>query len=198
MKTYRKQNHLTQGQLAEELNREFDRKYTTALISYTEKGFVDLPENVAAYIESKMTEKPFRNPSVEPNSSKWVIIPHDEKKSFKSAISEKVLDELKYYTKDHPFVAMDFAESIGVKEVAVRHAIRELRMHHIRVCSDPKHKGYWLEENGGGYDVTRKQMLSRAFRLLEVVRAMDGNQDGQLQWEEELGSTVTFGTKLES
>lgn len=198
LRAYRKEHGLTQGQLADELNKQFGRKYTTALISYTEKGFVDLPEDAIAYLASKMPEKPFRNPSVEGKAGKWVIIPHDEKKGFKSAICENVLTELKYYTKDHPFIAADYADSIGVKEVAVRTAIRELRMHHIRICSDPRHKGYWLEENGGGYEGTRKQMLSRAFKLLEVVRAMDGNQDGQLEWEEELGSTVTYGMKYES
>ena len=89
MKTYRKQNHLTQGQLAEELNREFDRKYTTALISYTEKGFVDLPENVVTYLISKMPEKPFRNRSEVGVDAKSINVSTDEISSLKSVVLPK-------------------------------------------------------------------------------------------------------------
>lgn len=99
-------------------------------------------------------------------------------------LNTMVLNELHRHSIERPFVAEDFAEKYGIAEVRVRMAIRELRLDHIRICSDPKHRGYWLEENGGGYEVTRKQMLSRAFRLLEVVKAMDNNQDGQLEWAE--------------
>ena len=101
------------------------------------------------------------------------------------ALDEKcqnVLDELSHYTITSPFIAADYAESIGAHEPAIRSIIRELRLNGIRICSDPSHKGYWLEQNGGGYEATRKQMLSRAFRILEVVRAMDGNKDGQMEW----------------
>ena len=37
------------------------------------------------------------------------------------------------------------------------------------------------------YERTRAQMFSRAFRLLEVVKAMDNAQDGQMEWAEGLG-----------
>ena len=86
MKAYRKENHLTQGQLAEELNRAFNRKYTTALISYTEKGFVELPQNAIQYLESKMREKAFRNRSDSSLEPMWTTIPSAEISSLKSAI----------------------------------------------------------------------------------------------------------------
>lgn len=89
MKAYRRENHLTQGQLAEELNRAFNRKYTTALISYTEKGFVELPQNAIQYLESKMREKAFRNPSDSTLEPMWTTIPSNEISSLKSAILPK-------------------------------------------------------------------------------------------------------------
>lgn len=190
VKEYRKSLGMTQREFAKLLHSELGLNYNVALVSYAEKGIVDFPESVVSYCDSKIGFKPFINEFDEGLGGKWITIPHDEKKCVKSAISEmasNVLDELKYYTIDHPFIAKDFGESIGCKEVNVRSAIRELRLNGIRICSDPTHRGYWLEENGGGYEVTRKQMLSRAFRLLEVVKAMDNNQDGQMEWVDGLG-----------
>lgn len=190
VREYRKSLGLTQKQFGELLNKELGLNYTTALVSYAEKGVVDFPESVVSYCDSKIGFKPFINEFESGLRGKWVTMPHDEKKCVKSAISEtasNVLTELKYYTKDDPFIAKDYGDSIGCKEVNVRMAIRELRLNGIRICSDPAHRGYWLEENGGGYEVTRKQMLSRAFRLLEVVKAMDNNQDGQMEWVDGLG-----------
>ena len=97
---------------------------------------------------------------------------------------DEVLEELSHYTISSPFIAADFAKSVGCKEVNIRAAIRELRLKGIRICSDPNHRGYWLEEHGGGYEITRRQMLSRAFKILEVVKAMDGNKDGQFEWDD--------------
>lgn len=190
VKEYRKSLGMTQREFAMLLHRELGLNYNVALVSYAEKGIVDFPESVVSYCDSKIGFKPFINEFERGLEGKWVTIPHDEKKCVKSAISQMaadVLEELKYYSIDHPFIAKDFGESIGCKEVNVRAAIRELRMNGIRICSDPAHRGYWLEENGGGYEVTRKQMLSRAFRLLEVVKAMDNNQDGQMEWVDGLG-----------
>lgn len=192
IKEYRKENHMTQGQLAQMLTDKLGVTYTTSLISYAEKGMVELPKSALGVMGVNTAEKPFRNPSVASNYGEWVIMPHDEKKVVKSAISQTaydVLEELKYCTKTHPFNSHDYADSIGCKEANVRSSIRELRMNGIRICSDPSHKGYWLEEAGekGDYERTRAQMFSRAFRLLEVVKAMDNAQDGQMEWVEGLG-----------
>lgn len=187
VRAYREETGLTQAQLANEINMMFGTNYDKAIISKVESGDICLPQIIIDYIASKIDFKAVATDADERKGNKWGIIPRSEKNSPKSAISEKVLEELRFYTKDHPFIAQDFADSLGVREVQIRAAIRELRLNHIRVCSDPAHRGYWLEENGGGYEVTRKQMLSRAFRLLEVVKAMDNNQDGQFQWESERG-----------
>ena len=96
---------------------------------------------------------------------------------------DDVLAELKACSITSPFIAKEYADSMGVKESQIRMVIRELRLKGIRICSDPGHRGYWLEEHGGGYEITRNQMLSRAFRIFEVVRAMDGNKDGQYEWD---------------
>ena len=192
IKEYRKENGLTQSQLAGLLSERLGAKYTTALISYAEKGMVDLPKSALDAMGVECPQKPFRNPSNEGLEGKWTTIPHDEKKVVKSAISEMafdVLDELKYCSKTHPFNSHDYAYSCGCKESNVRTAIRDLRLSGIRICSDPSHKGYWLEETGdkGDYERTRMQMFSRAFKILEVVKAMDNNQDGQMEWESVLG-----------
>lgn len=178
IKEYRKEHGITQGQLAQMLTEKLGSVYTTSLISYAERGMVDLPKSALEIMGVNTAEKPFRNPSVEPNYGEWVIMPHDEKKVVKSAISQMafdVLQELKYCTKTHPFCSHDYAYSVGSKEPTVRGAIRELRMNGIRICSDPSHRGYWLEETGdkGDYERTRTQMFARAFKLLEVVKAMD-------------------------
>lgn len=99
-------------------------------------------------------------------------------------LCQHVLRELHKHDIEHPFNSHEYSEEIDISEPRIRAAIRELRLQHIRICSDPRHRGYWLEENGGGYDATRDQLLSRAFKILEVVKAMDNNQDGQLEWED--------------
>ena len=192
IKEYRKEHGITQGQLAQYLTEKLGKTYTTSLISYAEKGMVDLPKSALDVMGVECREKPFRNPSNEGLGGKWITIPHDEKKCVKSAISQNaydVLEELKYCTKSHPFNSHDYASSVGCREVNVRSCIRELRLNGIRICSDPSHVGYWLEEKGdkGDYERTRAQMFSRAFRLLEVVKAMDNAQDGQMEWAEGLG-----------
>ena len=93
MRAYRKEHHLTQGDLAEELNREFNRKYTTAMISNTEKGYVDLPQNVVTYLITKMPHNPFRNRSDEVLEPRWTTIPTEEKSSLKSPVLPKSADE---------------------------------------------------------------------------------------------------------
>jgi len=103
MRAYRRAHHLTQGQLAEELNRAFDRKYTTALISYTEKGFVNLPEDAKSYLASKTPEKAFRNRSDEVLDTKWTIMPSIDYTPYKSAVfpakemtqSERIIEFIK-------------------------------------------------------------------------------------------------------
>lgn len=192
VREYRKSLGMTQKQFGELLNKELGLNYTTALVCYAEKGMVDFPEKVVSYCDSKIGFKPFINEFDEGLEGKWITIPHDEKKCVKSAISQNaydVLEELKYCTKSHPFNSHDYASSVGCREVNVRTCIRELRLNGIRICSDPSHVGYWLEEKGekGDYERTRAQMFSRAFRLLEVVKAMDNAQDGQMEWVEGLG-----------
>lgn len=196
LRDYRKAFGMTQSDLAADLNEALGVKsYTKVLISYIENGTVDLPENAKSYLASKMTEKAVRTGSDERKDGEWVIMPRSEKKTLKSSIAEDVLDRLQNHSINNPFVAKDYARVIGVNEVAVRAAIRELRLNHIRICSDPRHRGYWLEENGGGYEITRSQMLSRAFRIFEVVKAMDNAQDGQMEWVEELTSTAEYGMR---
>ena len=90
-KEYRKAKGLTQGQLARELNEVFPAKskYTTALISYIEKGLVDYPENVRQYLAYKIDEKAFRNRYDEVLGDRWVVMPPHQKKSLKTAILGK-------------------------------------------------------------------------------------------------------------
>ena len=123
------------------------------------------------------------------------MIREKEYKARERAMSEvcaDVLKELERCTITSPFSTHDYADANGMAEPYVRAVIRELRLQGIRICSNPNRSGYWLEERGGGYEETRRQMLSRAFRLLEVVRAMDGNKDGQMEWAELL-EEVSFG-----
>lgn len=103
MRAYRKERNLTQTQLAEELNEKFDRKYTVALISYAEKGFVNLPEDAESYLASKMPEKAFRNRSDEVLDTKWTIMPSTDYTPYKSAVfpakemtqSERIIEFIK-------------------------------------------------------------------------------------------------------
>lgn len=189
MREYRKSLGLKQPEFAALLAKEIGVKYSAPDISRMETGKMLPPENVTAYIASKTREKPLAIDSDAPNDAKWVIMPYYSEKALKSAILQNVLDELKYHTKYNPFIAKEYADSLGVKEVNVRNLIRKLRMAHIRICSDPNSRGYWLEDNGehGDYDRTRQQMLSRAYRIFEVVKAMDEAKDGQYEWGEELG-----------
>ena len=187
IRQYRKENGLTQGQLADELTKQFDTRYTTALVSYAESGTVDLPQNVIAYLDSKIAEKPFRNPSDARKDDKWVIMPFSPEKTLKSDFAIKVYDELKKCTKLHPFVSRVYAEKVGTSDVRVRNTIRDIRLAGVRVVSTAKHGGYWLEENGGDYKVMRGELISRAERIFEVVKAMDNGGGDQLTWEEERG-----------
>ena len=88
LKRYRVELGLTQGQVAEELNKTF-KGYTTAIISYIEHGKVELPQIVYDTIAVKITEKPFRNCSDASNTDKQATYPSYEKKPLKSAILGK-------------------------------------------------------------------------------------------------------------
>ena len=198
IRQYRKEKNLTQGELARELNEKFGGSYTTALVSYAEKGTVDLPQNVIEYIGSNIAEKPFRNRFDARKDLEWVITSFKPQNELKSAISRDVYAKLKTCKKEMPLIAKDYAEVLGVTEAAVRAAIREIRLCGIRVVSTVSNHGYWLEENGGDYKVMRKELVSRALRIFEVIKAMDEGCDGQLTWEEERGSTAEYGTTSEN
>lgn len=173
LKEYRKSLNLTQKQFGELIAKEVGLNYTTALVCYAEKGIVDYPESVVSWYNSKIAHKAFINEFERVSDEHWTIIPKRKKKSLKSLFYERVYEELKAYSKSNPFIAKDYAESVGVTEVAVRSAIHKLRLNGIRICSDVKQKGYWLEEHGGGYEQTREQLLSRAYKIFDVVHAMD-------------------------
>ena len=173
LKEYRKSLNLTQKQFGELIAKEVGLNYTTALVCYAEKGIVDYPESVVSWYNSKIAHKAFINEFERVLGGHRTTISKRKKKSRKSLFYENVYEELKAYSKSSPFVAKDYAESVGVTEVAVRSAIHKLRLSGIRICSDVKQKGYWLEEHGGGYEQTRQQLLSRAYKIFDVVRAMD-------------------------
>ena len=187
MKSYRKSSGMTQTELAGMLNDALGTKYSKPQISNMERGYVGIPQNVSAYLADKIIEKAVITSSNERKIQSRVIMPCDVEKSLKSELSKKCYRLLREHSINDPLIASEVADSEGVLPVNVRIAIREIRMAHVRVCSDPAHRGYWLDENGGGYDITRKQMLSRAFKLLEVVRAMDDAKEGQYEWVEGLG-----------
>ena len=110
------------------------------------------------------------------------IIQHDAERVDKERRCADIYRRIKECNINSPFNSHLYAKEYGIKESSVRCAIRELRLKGIRICSNPKQTGYWLEQNGGGYEQTRSQMLSRAYSLLEIVRAMDNCKDGQYEW----------------
>lgn len=193
MRTYREEQGITQTELATELNETLGTHYSKPHISQMENGVVGTPQKVNRYLTSKTSEKAVITSSDARKDGEWVTMPHDKKKSLKSPISKICYERLLEASREHPLDSYELARELGISEPGIRAAIREIRMAKIRVCSAPSQKGYWLEEKGGGYEVTRNQLLSRAFRILEVVRAMDDAKDGQYEWVKELGSIVTYG-----
>lgn len=173
IKEYRKSLGLTQKEFGELIAKECGLNYTTALVSYAEKGVVDFPKSVVSWCDSKIGYKAFINEFERSLDQYKATISKRKKKWRKPTFIDGLFEELKFYSKDQPFIAKDYAESLGVTETQVRTYIHKLRLNGIRICSDCKQRGYWLEENGGCYEQTRDQLLSRAYKIFDVVHAMD-------------------------
>lgn len=188
MKAYRSEMGLTQGQLAEELTGALGTAYTTALVSYMERGAVLPPENVVRYVTSKIAEKPFRNGSNERKDNRWVITSDDVIKRLKSADCRTVYVMLMSASRAMPLTREDIAKALDCTDAHARTCIRQIRKAGARVCSSSRHYGYWLDEHGGGYEQMRSELIAKAVDIFETVRAMDSYTEGQLQWQGESAS----------
>lgn len=87
LRTWRKSEHITQSEIADELNKALGTKsYTKVLISYIENGLVDLPEMAKWYIASRCGYNRPNSLADAQNTADRATMPLSEISSPKSAI----------------------------------------------------------------------------------------------------------------
>ena len=86
----------------------------------------------------------------------------------------------------------------GKNDRTIRKGIEELRNMGIKIIALSDRYGYWLDSKGGGYDRMKAEMKARAFSILQTLSRMDGELEGQIKWDAELGLTPASGTTPES
>lgn len=87
---------------------------------------------------------------------------------------------LKSASKDHPMDRRHIAEVTQVPERSIRLIINNLRNEGIRVVSDSESGGYWIAKNENEYKRFRAEYISRATKIFDTVKAMDGATEGQI------------------
>lgn len=102
------------------------------------------------------------------------------------------------HTISYPATKAELKIWTGKKDRVIRRGIEDLRNMGIKIVSLSDRYGYWLDSKGGGYDRMKAEMRSRAFAILRTISRMDGELEGQLEWDAEHGSTVESGMTLES
>jgi len=95
-------------------------------------------------------------------------------------IKYRLLEILKQCDEDRPLDRDDFAKSYDISERVVRTYINELRKEGHRICSSSDKYGYWMAKDDLGYLRFRREYMSRAIKIIDTVRAMDGSLDGQI------------------
>ena len=65
------------------------------------------------------------------------------------------------------------AEHLELSDREMRKVIESLRSDGNRICSDNKSKGYWIAESDQEYLDFRPQYISRAYKQLKILAAMD-------------------------
>ena len=165
----RKELNLTQGQLASLLTDKYGKPYTTALISYVERGLVQLPKKVVRELASECPQKPFRNRSDEGLEGEWITIPSADKKPLKSAISANWSDRGLKQT-ERVLAWLEEQGSITTKEAFDYLGIARLasRIH------DLKEEGYEFERT---MEHCKNRFGKKAYYIRYKLRDDDGSEN---------------------
>lgn len=95
-------------------------------------------------------------------------------------LREQILVELSLASKDKPFKRYRFANENYISERLVRQNITALRKQGFRIVSSSDGGGYWIASSDKEYGRFRAEYLSRAIKIMDTVKAMDGMVEGQI------------------
>ncbi len=178
VKEYREKRGLTQAELAEELS-EICPGIDRALISKFESG-ICVPTSEVSDFLLKACAHEFN----ESLSDLGIEIPSSIKNVLKgSFLSNTVFLEISKGSKDNPITRGQLRHKTGKSDREVREIISQLRQAGARIGSSSGTAGYWLCESEADYRQLRAEYTSRIKTYAEIVRAMDGNLAGQIEWE---------------
>lgn len=82
-------------------------------------------------------------------------------------------DELKDLLTGEPITRQDIRLRTGYADREIRQGIRELRLTGMRIVTNSD-GGYFIAESESDYQKFRRGMVSRVAKIMQVVRAMDG------------------------
>lgn len=173
VRMYKEFKGITLEALTDEL-RTIEPRLDMPLVSRMVNGIVAPNEDVQQYIDLYTEGVANENISVQ--------------ESLDDSFLEQLLREIRVCSRMIPASRAMLCGYLGKPDRTIRKGIEELRRRGYRIISDSGHYGYWLDENGGGYDHMRAEMRKKALSILQTIRAMDGKElEGQLIWEEVLG-----------
>lgn len=137
------------------------------LLSKIRCGLVEPSTELQAWLDMMETE-------IEGSSVNYIeLSPHLEELYL--AIAERNID--------NPITRTELAKRFDKNDSQIRKDIQDLRLLGVRVVSSISSKGYWLDENGGGYEKFRTMMQHKALSILSTIHKMDAYDKNQFKME---------------
>ena len=98
-------------------------------------------------------------------------------------IDMKLYEMLLEATPARPICRYEVQLKTGMPERTFRLEIEKMRNQGIRVVSSAHSKGYWIAKNNEEYLQFRKEQVSRISKIAKMIRMMDANIDGQIDFK---------------
>lgn len=93
---------------------------------------------------------------------------------------EMVLEALKTKSKKDPLTRRELKQITGMsRDSNARSVIKNLRSQGFRILSSSQAKGYWIAESEEDYKEFCREYSSKAYTILNILRAMDAHTEGQ-------------------
>lgn len=94
---------------------------------------------------------------------------------------ERIYNLIKEGTQEKPVSRFYLTLQTGLSDRKVRNLAGELRDKGIRVCGTSNESGYWIAQSEVEYKEFRANYISKAVTILNRVKAMDNQTDGQME-----------------
>jgi len=90
-----------------------------------------------------------------------------------------------------PVSRQALSKRLGVSDRALRVLVNELRKQGVAVCSCSNGRGYWIG-NAEDRRITIAEYRHRAYEMLKIANALEGNLEGQIEMGEICGAKTVY------